>query len=111
MAHQSPSTVYNAIKQWLITQTPAYVDAQLFLDQSIDPIKVSLDTPYAQRAIQVLQSLTHQKVYPLYGGGSLPVVSYMMEVFSLPLVLIPLANQDCHAHGVDENFRLDLIER
>jgi hypothetical protein len=25
--------------------------------------------------------------------------------------LIPLANEDCNPHGVDENFDIDLIEK
>jgi acetylornithine deacetylase/succinyl-diaminopimelate desuccinylase-like protein len=40
----------------------------------------------------------------------LPVVSYLHQELGLPCVLVPLANEDCNAHGVNENMDIALIE-
>jgi acetylornithine deacetylase/succinyl-diaminopimelate desuccinylase-like protein len=57
-----------------------------------------------------LQALYDKKVHYKYSWGWLPVVSYLHQELGLPCVLVPLANEDCNVHGVNENMDIALIE-
>ncbi|MEI7563106.1 MAG: hypothetical protein WCJ39_05560 [bacterium] len=35
----------------------------------------------------------------------------MDKEFHVPMILLPLVNEDCNAYGVNENFDIALIER
>jgi acetylornithine deacetylase/succinyl-diaminopimelate desuccinylase-like protein len=39
------------------------------------------------------------------------VVTYFDQLLNIPTISVPLANDDCAMHAVDENFNLDNIEK
>jgi acetylornithine deacetylase/succinyl-diaminopimelate desuccinylase-like protein len=46
-----------------------------------------------------------------YVGGSIPIVTDFKETLGIDTLMVSLGNDDCNMHGVDENYRIDLIEK
>ena len=90
---------------------PPYVTYECIVGDAIDPVKVDLTHAFVQKAKNILETVTGKQVLYTYSGGSLPVVSFIDQELHIPLVLLPLANEDCSAHGVNENFDIALLER
>jgi len=46
-----------------------------------------------------------------YVGGALPFVSSAKEILGVDALSISLGNDDCNMHGVNENFKVDLVKK
>jgi hypothetical protein len=46
-----------------------------------------------------------------YSWGGLPIVKLFSDILWFKNVLVPLANDDCNIHGVNENFDISLIKK
>jgi hypothetical protein len=66
---------------------------------------------YIKKAESVLQQVFSLAVFYKYSWWGLPIVEILERVVNTKPVLIPLVNEDCNAHGVNENFDIDLIEK
>jgi acetylornithine deacetylase/succinyl-diaminopimelate desuccinylase-like protein len=66
---------------------------------------------YIKKAETVLQQIFESPVFYKYSWDGLPIVEILERVVNTKPVLIPLVNEDCNAHGVNENFDIDLIEK
>gem|GEM_PF-982783 len=76
-----------------------------------EAVKIDTNNFYIKKAETVLQQVFGQQVFYKYSGGGLPIVDVLDRVLSTKPVLIPLVNEDCNAHGVNENFDIELIEK
>jgi len=74
-------------------------------------VKIDTNNFYIKKAETVLQQIFGQPVFYKYSGGGLPMVDVLNRILGIKPVLIPLVNEDCNAHGVNENFDIDLIEK
>lgn len=109
--HQTPKKALGAFDQWLQTTLPEYLDYELEVGGSYEPVKIDTNNFYIKKAEAILERIYDQPVFYKYSGGGLPMVDILDRVLSAKPVLIPLVNEDCNAHGVDENFDVDLIEK
>jgi len=103
--------VLGAFDQWLQTTLPAYLDYELEVGSMFEAVKIDTSNFYIKKAETVLQQVFDQPVFYKYSGGGLPIVDVLERILNTKPVLIPLVNEDCNAHGVDENFDIDLIEK
>lgn len=70
------------------------------------PIRVSLDLPFSQALIGVLEKGMGKKIVKLPTfGGSLPM-SVFYERLQVPMIIFPIANYDNNQHGPNENLRI-----
>ena len=109
--NQTTKNVISAFDQWLKTTVPMYVDYSLDIWDTYEPVKVDMNNFYIKKAELALQKVFGQPVFYKYSWGGLPIVDILERVLNTKAVLIPLVNQDCNAHGIDENFDIDLIEK
>ncbi|MCX6823446.1 MAG: M20/M25/M40 family metallo-hydrolase [candidate division SR1 bacterium] len=109
--NQSTQKVLSSFEQRLKVIVPPYADYELIVSQTLEPVKVSIMTPFVKKAERILEALYDQKVHYAYAGSSLPIVSLLHHELQLPCVLVPLANKDANIHGVNENFDIALIEK
>lgn len=108
---QTTKNVLGSFDQRLQTVLPAYVEYDLTVGDMYEPVKIQADTPYIKRAEDVLQRVFAKPVIYKYSWWGLPIVDTMQKIIRAYPVLIPLVNEDCNAHGVNENFDIDLIEK
>ncbi len=78
-------------------------------------MKDSADNPIAARLITIMQQVTADGpygpvlVYPTL-GGSLPL-AHITDTLQVPLVVLPIANQDNSQHAPNENIRIGYLWR
>lgn len=67
-------------------------------------VRTSENNPYAQRLNVIMDTVTDGKnlIYPIM-GGSLPL-AHITDVLGVPLVILPIANQDNSQHAANENI-------
>jgi acetylornithine deacetylase/succinyl-diaminopimelate desuccinylase-like protein len=46
-----------------------------------------------------------------FSGGGLPIITYFNDILKFNNVLVPLGNDDCRMHAINENFRIEYIEK
>lgn len=109
--HQTPKKALGAFDQWLQTTLPEYLDYELEVGGSYEAVKIDTNNFYIKKAEAVLQRVFDKPVFYKYSWGGLPIVDILDRVLSAKPVLIPLVNQDCNPHGVNENFDIALIEK
>ena len=100
-----------AFDQWLQTMLPAYVDYELEVDAMYEPVKIDTNHFTIKKADAVLEQVFGKQVFYKYSWGWLPIVDILDRVLGIKPVLLPLVNEDCNAHGVNENFDIELIEK
>lgn len=100
-----------AFDQWLQTTLPAYVDYELEVDAMYEPVKIDTNHFTIKKADAVLEQVFGKQVFYKYSWGWLPIVDILDRVLGIKPVLLPLVNEDCNAHGVNENFDIELIEK
>jgi acetylornithine deacetylase/succinyl-diaminopimelate desuccinylase-like protein len=108
---QTVKKVLQSFDQWLRDVVPPYVTYEYILGDVADPVKVDLTSPIIKKAQTILESITQKPVIYKYAGASLPIVDLLDKEFHKPMILLPLVNEDCNAHGVNENFDIALLER
>jgi len=101
----------SSFEQRLKVIVPPYANYELTVSQTLEPVKISITTPFVKKAERILEALYDEKVHYAYAGSSLPIVSLLHHELQLPCVLVPLANKDANIHGVNENFDIALIEK
>ncbi len=109
--NQTPRKVLGAFDQRLQTTLPEYLEYELEVGTVYEAVKIDTNNFYIKKAETVLQQIFGQPVFYKYSGGGLPMVDVLNRILGIKPVLIPLVNEDCNAHGVNENFDIDLIEK
>ncbi len=109
--NQTTRKVIWAFEQRLQTTLPSYVAYELEIDAMYEPVKIDMNNLYVKKAEIVLEQIFSKKVFYKYSWGWLPIVDMLDKVLWIKSVLVPLANEDCGAHGHNENFDNYLIEK
>lgn len=109
--NQNISKIINSFEQWLRFNVSSYVDYKLDVLDYCEPCKVDTNNMYAQRAERLLKAIFQKEVIYKYSGWALPVLNHFKDILWASQVLVPLANEDCNAHGVNENLTIDMVEK
>ncbi|MDP3962848.1 MAG: peptidase dimerization domain-containing protein, partial [bacterium] len=96
--------VMKEVEEFIKRETPSYM--KLAIESEVHGNPIFLSTEHAEiESIRKLLSEIHEKeVIHQHVGGSIPVVADFKAVLNKPMALVPLCNEDCNMHGVDENF-------
>lgn len=108
---QNPEKVFESFKKSLAEIVPKYVSFDLTYDQASKGTLLKTKSEYVAKAAVIMEKVWQTKPALKYVGGSLPIVTLFNELLSVPLVMAPLANDDCNMHGADENFDLLYLKK
>ncbi len=108
---QDPDKIADLFKDFVEANTPDYIDYQIFGIQTYKPIKLDIGSDRIQAARKVLEEVYQKDIVYKFVGGGVPVIVDFKESLGKETVSISLANEDCNMHGVDENFRIDLVKK
>ena len=106
---QDSQRLFDLLREHCEKTIPPYV--QWTLEQTEPSMGAFVDTtnPVAQEVKIILENVYQKKVVEVHGGGTLPIIHDLQKLFQAPLLLVPLANEDCGMHEVDENFTITAI--
>ncbi|MFC1653518.1 M20/M25/M40 family metallo-hydrolase [Patescibacteria group bacterium] len=108
---QDPEKVYSSVKTFIENNTPDYVDLDFELDGPHEGIKFNLDTKLVDEAKELLEDIHQENVLFKNVGGAIPIVVDFKKVFGIDALSVSMGNDDCNMHGVNENFKINLIEK
>ncbi len=109
--NQDPEQEMARLKKYVQSVTPSYVDSSISFHGPHFPVKVDITAP---KVVQVQKHLKDSFGKPpllKHVGGAIPVVFTFKQVLGADTMLVPLVNEDCNMHGVEENFKKDLLEK
>ncbi len=109
--NQQPDIIVQQFQEHVRLFFPQHVEIDLVINDPYEGIKLNLDNDYVVKAKNVLEQVFGKQVFFKYSGGGLPIVTYFDQILSIPQVLVPLANEDCNMHAVNENFELEQLEK
>jgi acetylornithine deacetylase/succinyl-diaminopimelate desuccinylase-like protein len=87
------------------------VDWKFTTTDPYEGTKLDLKNDYVQKAVEVMEKSFSVKPAFKFSGGGLPIITYFNDILKLNNVLVPLGNDDCRMHAIDENFRVEYIEK
>lgn len=108
---QKTAKVLRLVEQYMKKSAPSYVAVSTFIDDHGDPIALDYDSPFAESLVPMLRACYGHDVLYKFVGGSIPILGDFQKILKTRVVSVSLGNNDCNMHGVDENYRIDLIEK
>lgn len=108
---QNPQKVVDDFQKFVNANTPTFIEPRITNVQTWKPIRLNVNSSKIEDVKRALEKVYQKKIVYKYVGGSIPVVVDFKEILGKEVISISLANEDCNMHGVDENFRIDLIKK
>lgn len=108
---QNPTTAVEQFISRAREQLPEYVDMEIDISDPYAAITIQTHHEAVQRARDIL-GLSHSKEPVLrFCGAAIPVTGMFQDILGAWVAIVDLANDDCHMHGVWENFKISCIEK
>lgn len=108
---QSTQEILELIKKHLQEQCPSFAEIIIETYEPYEPIMLNLDSPKIDEIKKILEDIYQKPVRTRYVGGSIPIIKTFAETLNLTVISLPLANEDCNMHGIDENFDGEYIKK
>ncbi len=108
---QDPVKVFEMLKKFVKINTPKYVDYEISIDNPNAGVKVNTSSPRFKKITEMLEEVYKTKPVIKYVGGTLPVLTDFKKSLGVDPMSISLANEDCNMHGVEENYKIDLVKK
>lgn len=111
VASQEPQAILEHFKRHVKKNTPAHVDYDINVRGIHRPVKIDIRSEKVREVKGLLKSAHKKEVLTKCVGGAIPFVADVKEVLGLDTILVSMGNDDCNMHGVNENFKIDLIQK
>lgn len=108
---QSPEKIEEVLKAHLKRDIPEYVDWKIDFDIAFPAVKIDTSDHIFKTVRGILADVWGCESVNKYSGGSIPIVIDFQEVLGVPIIMLPLGNEDCNMHGLDENFRVEYVKK
>jgi len=111
VSSQKPKIILKNFVKFVKNNTPSYVDFKIEFDNNFEAIKLNVKSKLVEDIKEILKEVYKQKVIFVYVGGSIPVVNFFKNSLGVEILSIPLGNEDANAHGANENFKMELVQK
>jgi len=108
---QVPDKIIEQFRKYLEETIPSGVEWKWETTESYEGIKLDLNNEIVRKTDVILSEAYGKKVVYKFSGGGLPIVTLFSQELEMANVLVPLGNEDCGMHSVDENFDLRYLEK
>lgn len=108
---QKPEDIAQKYEQFIKETLPSYATYELEMVDLYEGVKLDVSDVHIQESKKLLEETFGEKCYYLFSGGGLPIVTYFDAQLKVPGLLLPLGNEDCNMHALDENFDKDILEK
>jgi acetylornithine deacetylase/succinyl-diaminopimelate desuccinylase-like protein len=111
VANQSPTKIYELVRDYIASITPPTVRSEVRLLHTGDPAFVDLNTPAMHAAIKAYEQGWGKPPVFMREGGSIPIVATFQRELELPVVLMGFGLNSDGAHGPDEHFTIEMFHK
>ena len=102
---------FESFKMFIEKNKPAYVETELTLDHSNEPIVLDFKNDFVQNAIKTQKEVYAKDTILLYNGAIIPIAGYFKDYLKVPVISAGIGNEDCNMHGANENFKISDLEK
>lgn len=103
--------VINAFTRFIENNKPDYLEYEIKWDSLNEPIVIDYKNEYISEVMNIQKDVYKEDTILLYCGAIIPIAGYFQEYLKVPVISAGLANEDCNMHGVNENFKIEDIEK
>ncbi len=108
---QDPADIKRKVEAYLKKITPKHCEVKFEAKESSKGVRLSLNNEYAGNIKDLMEKVYKKRALIKHCGATLPIVTEIDRLLSVPQVLMPIANEDCRMHAVDENFELGHLKK
>lgn len=108
---QQPLKIQELLRTYLSEVIPEHATCEIDFDESCAAVKIDTSDEVFSTIRDILTDVWGCSPVHKYVGGSIPIVTTFQEVLGVPIIMLPLGNEDCNMHGVDENFRIAYVRK
>ncbi|MEI6316405.1 MAG: M20/M25/M40 family metallo-hydrolase [bacterium] len=108
---QKPNFIFAQIVKYLKDNTPKYAKIEISRSDFSHPVFLNVDRPESMHVRKLLKEAYGKEPIVKYVGGGIPIVSDFKNILKKETLLVSFGNDDCNMHGLDENFRVDLVKK
>jgi len=108
---QQPELIAARIQEYLHSLCPETVRLVVTYDHGGEPFLADVHTPMGQAARSALAEVFGRPPVFIREGLSIPIVSLLQRMLKKDPLLIGLGMADCNAHGPNETFPLEQLEK
>jgi acetylornithine deacetylase/succinyl-diaminopimelate desuccinylase-like protein len=109
--HQSPGDIARKVQAFFAAQAAPGVAVATTYDHGGDPFYADPNTPFGRLVREALRETFGREAVLVREGLSIPVVSLLRQELGRDAVLVGLGLPDCSAHGPNETFPLEHLDR
>ncbi|MEK7400514.1 MAG: dipeptidase [Candidatus Poribacteria bacterium] len=103
---QTPSEIEHIFRQYIAQITPHTVRTKVFSISGSRPVVINRRHPMLRSAVIAYNKSFGAKPVFLRSGGTIPIVSFLQDILSIPTVLMGFALPDDQKHAPNERFYL-----
>jgi acetylornithine deacetylase/succinyl-diaminopimelate desuccinylase-like protein len=103
---QRPARIFKQFGRFVQRQAPAGVRVEVRHLASAPPVVISPDAPAVQAAVRALQATYGTAPVCARSGGSVPVVTGLVDALKAPTVMMGFGLPDDNLHAPNEKFAL-----
>lgn len=92
-------------------ELPAYCSYTITTSDPYDAIALNIDSKFVEKCRDILSKVYETPVIMRHCGAAVPISGLFQEYVGCPVAAVDLGNEDCNMHGINENFRLENIEK
>lgn len=112
VAVQSPERVFDQIRAHVLAHQPPGVSVEVLRNPGrADPFHMPAGHNGTSIAAEVLEEVYGRAPYVTRLGGSIPVMTTLLDVLGVHAVMFGFSHDDENLHAPDEFFRLDAFRR
>ncbi len=104
---QDPKHVFRAFAEYLRSLAPPGIEVEVEYMNGAPPVLVDLEGPLVEAALEGVREAWDREPVRVREGGSIPIVSTLAEVLSVPVLLIGFGLSDDRLHAPNE--KIDVV--
>jgi len=110
--YQNPKEIADLVEKDLKKRCPKTVKIKVVRHHGGFPYFCDPTQGFGPAAVRALRDAWDgKKIQYLLEGGTIPIVSVIKKVLGVETLLVGLSLPDCRAHGPDETFPIEYLER
>ncbi len=92
-------------------QLPSYCSHSISTSDPYDAIALDIDNSFVEKCRDLLAEVYGKPVIMRYCGAAVPIGGLFQKYIGCPVADVDLWNEDCNMHGINENFRIENVEK
>ncbi len=108
---QDAEKMMKIFEQWVKEMLPDYCAVTIATSEPYNAIALGTDNPWVQKCRDTLAEVYGRPVVMRYCGAAVPISGLFQQYLNCPVAAVDLWNEDCNMHGINENFRLENVEK